>query len=95
MNFLANKLKCGGCDLIWVLTQLPVKVWMVVCIHTALKNLSIRGSVKKPGCNPQRAYSITASPNSRILLHFDIAAVSSSLVAVDLYGNSFRPASLL
>ena len=32
---------------------------------------------------------------SRILLHFDIAAVPSSCVVSDLYGNSFRPASLL
>jgi len=45
------------------LTKLPVKVWMVACIHTALKNLSIRRSVEKPGCNPQRAYSIAASPS--------------------------------
>jgi hypothetical protein len=55
--------KCGGCDLSWVLTKLPVKVWMVVCINTALKNLSILGSVKKPSCNPQRADAITAGPS--------------------------------
>ena len=47
----------------WVLTKLPVKVWMVVCIHTALKNLSILGYVKKPSCNPHRAYAITVCPS--------------------------------
>jgi hypothetical protein len=60
---VVEKPKCGGCDLIWVLTQLPIEFRVVECIHTALKNLSIRRSVEKPGCNPQRAYSIAASPS--------------------------------
>jgi len=55
--------KCGGCDLIWVLTKLPVKVWMVMCVHTALEDLSIDGTVKKPGRDPQRTNAITASPS--------------------------------
>jgi hypothetical protein len=36
---------------------------MVVCIHTALKNLSSLGSVKKPCRDPQRGYAITSSPS--------------------------------
>ena len=40
-----------------------IKVWMVMCIHTALENLSIHGSVKEPCRNPQCAYVITASPS--------------------------------
>ena len=55
--------KCGGCDLSWVLPKLVIEVWMVVCIHAAFENLSILGSVKKPSCNPQRGYAITASPS--------------------------------
>jgi len=55
--------KCGGCDLIWVLTQLPIEFRVVECIHTALENLGIGGSVKKPCRDPQRGYAITASPS--------------------------------
>jgi hypothetical protein len=43
--------------------KLAIKIWMVVCIHTALENLSIQGSVKEPRRDPQRAYAITASPS--------------------------------
>jgi hypothetical protein len=49
--------------LIWVLTQLPIEFRVVECIHTALENLSILGSVKKPCGDPQRGYAITASPS--------------------------------
>jgi hypothetical protein len=59
----SQQLKCGRCDLIWVLTKLAIKVRMVMCIHTALENLSIHGSVKEPCRNPQCAYVITASPS--------------------------------
>ena len=59
----SQQLKCVGRDLSWVLTQLAIEVRMIVRIHTAPKNLSIRRSVEKPGCNPQRAYSIAASPS--------------------------------
>jgi hypothetical protein len=55
--------KGGGCDLIWVLTQLPIEFRVVECIHTALENLSSLGSVKKPCRDPQRGYAITASPS--------------------------------
>ena len=46
-----------------VFMKLAVEVWMVVYIHTALKNLSILGSVKKPSCDPKRGDAITASPS--------------------------------
>ena len=36
-----------------------------------------------------------ADKASRILLHFDIAAVHQSCVVIDLYGTSFRSSSLL
>jgi len=36
---------------------------MVVRIHAAFENLSIRGSVKKPCGEPQRGYAITSSPS--------------------------------
>jgi hypothetical protein len=36
---------------------------MIVRIHTALENLSIVGSVKKPCGDPQCGYAITASPS--------------------------------
>jgi hypothetical protein len=45
------------------LPKLVIEVRMIVRIHTALENLSIRRSVEKPGCDPQRAYSIAASPS--------------------------------
>ena len=63
MNFSSQQLKCVGRDLSWVLTKLPIEVRMVVCIHAAFENLSILGSVKKACRDPQRAYSITASPS--------------------------------
>jgi len=43
--------------------KLAVEVWMVVRIHAAFENLSIRRSVKKPCRDPQRGYAITASPS--------------------------------
>jgi hypothetical protein len=58
-----KQLKCVGRHLIWVLTQLPIEVRMIVRIHTALENLSILASVKEARRNPQRAYSIAASPS--------------------------------
>jgi hypothetical protein len=88
--------KCGGCDLIWVLTQLAIEVWMIVRIHAAFENLSIRGSVKKPCGEPQRGYAITASPSFTY-----VAALRhrycphQSCVVIDLYGTSFRSSSLL
>jgi hypothetical protein len=36
---------------------------MIVRIHTALENLSILASVKEARRDPQRAYSIAASPS--------------------------------
>ena len=72
-------MKCVGCHLSWVLTKLLIEVRMVVRIHAALENLSILASVKEPCRDPQRAYAITAAQASRILLHFDIAAVPSKL----------------
>jgi hypothetical protein len=49
--------------LIWVFTKLAIKIWMIMCIHTSLENLSIHGSVKKACRDPQSAYAITAGPN--------------------------------
>jgi hypothetical protein len=51
---------------------------MVIRIHAAFEKLCIDGSVKEPCRYPQRAYTITANPASRILLHFDIAAARLS-----------------
>ena len=42
---------------ILILAKLPVKVRIVMRIHAALENLSIRRPVEKPGCDPQRGYS--------------------------------------
>jgi hypothetical protein len=35
----------------------------IMRIHAALENLSIRRSVEKPSCNPQRAEAITVCPS--------------------------------
>ena len=48
---------------ILILAKLPVKVRIVMRIHTALEKLSIDGSIKEPCRDPQRGYAITASPS--------------------------------
>ncbi len=49
--------------MIWILTKLSIKVWMVMCIHAALEDLSIHSFVKKPCHDAQRADAITAGPS--------------------------------
>ena len=63
IELLGQELKCGGCDLSWVLPKLVIEVRMIMRIHAALENLSIRRSVKKPSCNPQRADAIIVCPS--------------------------------
>ena len=52
---------------------------MIVRIHTTLENLSILGSVKEARRDPQRGMRSPLAQASRMLLHFDIAAVPSKL----------------
>jgi hypothetical protein len=49
--------------LIWVLTQLAIKVCVIVRIHAALEDLGIDGSIKEPCRDPRRGYAITISPS--------------------------------
>jgi hypothetical protein len=62
-EFDGQQLKRHRGQLVRIASNLAIEVWMVVCIHTALENLSSLGSVKKACRNPQRGYSITASPS--------------------------------
>ena len=62
-EFAGQQLKRHRGQLVRIASNLAIEVWMVVCIHTALENLSSLGSVKKACRNPQRGSAITASPS--------------------------------
>jgi hypothetical protein len=62
-EFDGQQLKRHRSQLVRIASKLSIKVWMVMCIHTSLENVSIHGSVKKACRHPQRAYAITAGPS--------------------------------
>jgi hypothetical protein len=74
-EFLGQSLNRRRGNLLRFFPKLAVKVGIVVRIHATLENLRVRGAIKKPRCNTQRADAITAGPCNTDFVGLPIHAI--------------------
>jgi len=59
---LSQHIKCSAHYLLRVLAKLPIKIWIVVCVPTALEDFGIDRPIKKPRRDTQRSNLIAGRP---------------------------------